>query len=46
MGSVNHYALPLVQHMIEEADALEVAVSRLDNGTTVIDAGIHCRGSL
>jgi len=46
MGSVNHYALPLVQHMIEEADALEVAVSRLDNGTTVIDAGIQVPGSL
>jgi len=46
MVSVNHYALPLVQRMIEEAEALEVAVSRLDNGTTVIDAGIQVPGSL
>ena len=46
MVSVNHHALPIVQRMIEEAEALQVAVSRLDNGATVIDAGVHVPGSL
>lgn len=44
--SVNTLAAPMVQAMIDDADALRVAVSGLDNGTTVIDAGIKAPGGL
>lgn len=46
MVSVNLRALAIVQQMIKDADALNVAVSRLDNGTVLVDAGITAPGSL
>ena len=45
MISINRRALALAQRMIADADALDLAVSRLENGTTVIDAGITVPGS-
>lgn len=44
--SVNALAAPLVQRLVDEADALGLAVRRLDNGSTVIDAGIEARGGI
>lgn len=44
--SVNALAAPLVQRLIEQADALEVAVRRDDTGVCLIDAGIAVRGSV
>lgn len=46
MASINLRALATVQQMIEDADALDVAVSRLNNGTVLVDAGITVPGSL
>ena len=46
MVSVNQRALAIVQEMVDDADALELAVTQLDNGTTVVDAGIQVPGSL
>lgn len=46
MISVNLRALAIVEEMIQDADALDVAVSRLDNGTVLVDAGIAVPGSL
>lgn len=37
---------PLVQHLIANADKLRVAVETLDNGCTIIDAGIKVPGGL
>jgi methenyltetrahydromethanopterin cyclohydrolase len=44
--SVNKLAAPLVQALIEQANALRLEVSRLANGTTIIDAGINAQGGL
>jgi methenyltetrahydromethanopterin cyclohydrolase len=44
--SVNERAVKIVQRMIADADALELAVTQLDNGTTVVDAGVRVPGSL
>lgn len=44
--SVNNLAAPLVQSLIDNAVALRLAVSKLDNGATVIDAGINMPGGL
>ena len=44
--SVNHLAQPLVQHLIDHADKLRLGVHKLDNGSTVIDAGINVPGGL
>jgi methenyltetrahydromethanopterin cyclohydrolase len=44
--SVNSYALPIVKHMIANADQLRLKIDRLDNGCTVIDAGIQAVGGL
>ncbi len=46
MVSINVLARAIAQQMIDEADALELAVSRLDNGTVVVDAGVEVPGSL
>ena len=46
MISVNLRALAIVQEVIQDADALDVAVSRLENGTVLVDAGIGVPGSL
>ncbi len=45
-ASVNAYSLPLVKSLIAHADKLRVAIERLDNGATVIDAGIKAVGGL
>ncbi len=44
--SVNGLTAPLVQRLIDEAGALRLGVSKLSNGTTLIDAGIKVRGGL
>ena len=44
--SVNLLSEPIVQSLITNADALGVDVSRLNNGTRVIDAGIDAKGGL
>ena len=46
MLNLNQRALGIVQQMIQDAKALDVAVSTLDNGTVVVDAGIDVPGSL
>lgn len=45
MISINERAWALAQQMSEEAEALHVASFRLENGATVIDAGIQVPGS-
>ena len=44
--SVNERAVKIVQRMIADAEALELAVTHLGNGTTVVDAGVQVPGSL
>ena len=46
LPSVNATAAPLVAELEERADALRVGVSRLDDGTRVVDAGIDHRGGV
>jgi methenyltetrahydromethanopterin cyclohydrolase len=46
MISVNERALAIVQRMIADAEPLGLAVTRLSNGTTVVDAGVEVPGSL
>ena len=45
MVSVNLEAKKTVDVMIEKADALNIAVSTLDNGATVLDCGVNVDGS-
>ncbi|NOS87219.1 MAG: methenyltetrahydromethanopterin cyclohydrolase [Methylococcaceae bacterium] len=45
-ASVNHLTQPLVNQLISQADKLRVAVSTLENGSTLIDAGINVPGGL
>ena len=44
--SVNERAVKIVQRMIADAEALELAVAQLENGATVVDAGVQVPGSL
>jgi methenyltetrahydromethanopterin cyclohydrolase len=44
--SVNGNAIPIVKYMIAHADQLRLKVDRLDNGCTVIDAGIQALGGI
>ncbi|HPE59820.1 MAG TPA: methenyltetrahydromethanopterin cyclohydrolase [Thiolinea sp.] len=44
--SVNALSQPLVAALIQDAARLRLGVSRMDNGCTVVDAGINVRGSL
>lgn len=44
--SVNQLTNPLVQQLINNAKALRVKVEKLDNGATIIDAGIKAEGGL
>ncbi len=44
--SINTLASHVVQKLVDNADALQLTVSRLDNGCTIIDAGIKSAGSL
>lgn len=46
MISLNDQALEIVRDMMAEAEALQLEVQRLDNGATVIDAGVNVAGSL
>ncbi len=45
-ASVNQLAHPLVKQLIEQADKLRVGVEILENGCTIIDAGIKHVGGL
>ena len=44
--SVNAAAAPLVAELERRADALRVGVTRMDDGTCVVDAGIDHRGGV
>lgn len=44
--SVNMRARPLVERLLAEADALQVAVRRDERGVCIVDAGIEARGSI
>lgn len=46
MISINERALGIVRCMIADAEALELAVTQLPSGTTVVDAGVRAPGSL
>lgn len=46
LPSVNQLAAPLVRSLIENADVYRLNVTRLENGTTVVDAGIRAPGGL
>ncbi|PKM12076.1 MAG: methenyltetrahydromethanopterin cyclohydrolase [Gammaproteobacteria bacterium HGW-Gammaproteobacteria-3] len=45
-ASINKLTRPLVETLIGQADKLRVRVSRLENGCTLIDAGINVPGGL
>jgi methenyltetrahydromethanopterin cyclohydrolase len=45
-ASINKLTQPLVKHLIDNADKLRVDVGTLENGCTVIDAGINVPGGL
>ncbi|MCK5432987.1 MAG: methenyltetrahydromethanopterin cyclohydrolase, partial [Gammaproteobacteria bacterium] len=44
--SVNKLAEPLVRKLKENIDSLRLSVSRLENGTAIVDAGIQVPGGL
>jgi len=44
--SVNKLAEPLVRSLKENVDSLRLTVSRLENGTAIVDAGINAQGGL
>lgn len=44
--SVNKLAEPLVRSLKENIDSLRLSVSRLENGTAIVDAGINAPGGL
>ncbi len=44
--SVNKLSRPLVATLVENADKLRLNVSKLDNGCTIVDAGINAEGGL
>ncbi len=44
--SVNAACQPLVDALIDNAEALQLEISTLSNGTRVVDAGINCNGGL
>ncbi|KZX17029.1 methenyltetrahydromethanopterin cyclohydrolase [Methanobrevibacter cuticularis] len=46
MLSVNLEAKKTVDVMIEKADELNIAISKLNNGATIIDCGVNVAGSL
>ncbi|MDD5273062.1 MAG: methenyltetrahydromethanopterin cyclohydrolase [Methylovulum sp.] len=45
-ASVNKLAQPLVQELLDNADKLRLHLHTLDNGCTIIDAGINAPGGL
>ncbi len=44
--SINNLAQPIVQSLVDQADALRVGVSQDSSGVTIIDAGINHHGGL
>lgn len=44
-ASVNQLATPLIQQLLQQADKLQLGVSRHETGCTMIDAGIQHAGS-
>lgn len=44
--SVNAATQPLVEALVDNAKALQLEISQLDNGTHIVDAGIQARGGL
>ncbi len=44
--SVNRRAAPLVERLVEDAEALRIAVERPEPGYTLVDAGIGCPGGI
>ena len=44
--SVNASCQPLVDALIADAQALQLEISHLDNGTRIVDAGIKARGGM
>jgi methenyltetrahydromethanopterin cyclohydrolase len=42
--SINREAMKIVREILDDADALGVAVERLSNGATVIDMGLEAKG--
>ena len=44
--SINTLAGPLIDRLLTDAAQLRLGISRLDNGTTIIDGGINSRGGL
>lgn len=44
--SINALTMPIVEHLITHADALNIAVSTHASGATMIDAGIQAAGGL
>lgn len=45
-ASVNKLTQPLVKHLIDNADKLRLNVETLENGCTIVDAGIKAPGGL
>ena len=45
-ASVNKLTQPLVKHLIDNADKLRLGLETLENGSTIIDAGIKVPGGL
>ena len=45
MISLNKYAKKLVDQILEDPDRLGVEVHKMNCGVTLIDMGLHCRGS-
>ncbi|WP_305907584.1 methenyltetrahydromethanopterin cyclohydrolase [Methylomarinum sp. Ch1-1] len=45
-ASVNKLTRPLVQELVDNADKLRIDVQKLENGGTIIDAGINVPGGL
>jgi methenyltetrahydromethanopterin cyclohydrolase len=45
-ASVNKLTQPLVQYLLDNADKLRLGIEKLDNGCTIIDAGIKVVGGL
>ena len=44
--SLNKLTVPLVENLIANAKSLRLAVSNLDDGDCVIDAGINTKGGI
>jgi methenyltetrahydromethanopterin cyclohydrolase len=44
--SVNRRAAPLVTHLVGDADALRLGISRSASGAVIVDAGVDVRGGI